>query len=183
MNPPHRPYIQLWILLGLVAALMLLAVLVFPVLARTHQSAYDAKCLSNIKTIALGIMTYSRDWDGCYPPSASWRDAMASKVKGPEELWRCPFSPKGYGYALNELLGGKSEARLAKSEKVVLLFEMDAPGNATGRLGQVVYRHPMSAVFAFADGHCKAVYTDAVPSLTWTPSPAQAAEEPREAFR
>jgi prepilin-type N-terminal cleavage/methylation domain-containing protein/prepilin-type processing-associated H-X9-DG protein len=62
-------------LLVTIAIIGMLAGMVFPVFARTRESAHRAQCLSNVKSIAVAITMYLSDWDEFFPVETDKRAA------------------------------------------------------------------------------------------------------------
>jgi prepilin-type N-terminal cleavage/methylation domain-containing protein/prepilin-type processing-associated H-X9-DG protein len=61
-------------LLVVIAIIAILAAILFPVFARAREKARENSCLSNIKQITLGVLMYTQDYDGCYPPLVYYGD-------------------------------------------------------------------------------------------------------------
>ena len=61
-------------LLVVIAIIAILAAILFPVFARAREKARQTSCLSNIKQITLGVVMYTQDYDGCYPPLVYYGD-------------------------------------------------------------------------------------------------------------
>lgn len=51
-----------------VAILAILAALLFPALQKTLESARSAKCIGNLRQIGMGILSYTSDNNGIFPP-------------------------------------------------------------------------------------------------------------------
>jgi prepilin-type N-terminal cleavage/methylation domain-containing protein/prepilin-type processing-associated H-X9-DG protein len=64
-------------LLAVLAVIVLLAALLFPVLARAREQARQAACLSNLRQIAMAHLLYLQDWDERFP---SWRQEGPPQV-------------------------------------------------------------------------------------------------------
>lgn len=54
-------------LLVVIAVIVILAALLFPVFAQVREKARQASCLSNLKQICLAVMMYAQDYDETYP--------------------------------------------------------------------------------------------------------------------
>jgi prepilin-type N-terminal cleavage/methylation domain-containing protein/prepilin-type processing-associated H-X9-DG protein len=54
-------------LLVVIAIIAILAAILFPVFAQAREKARQTSCLSNMKQMALGIITYSQDYDEMFP--------------------------------------------------------------------------------------------------------------------
>ncbi|HHX42008.1 MAG TPA: DUF1559 domain-containing protein [Armatimonadetes bacterium] len=60
-------------LLVVIAIIAILAAILFPVFARARANARKASCLSNVRQLAMGIVTYAQDYDETLPPGASYQ--------------------------------------------------------------------------------------------------------------
>jgi prepilin-type N-terminal cleavage/methylation domain-containing protein/prepilin-type processing-associated H-X9-DG protein len=94
-------------LLVVIAIIAILAAILFPVFARARENARRTSCLSNLKQIGLGVMQYTQDQDGHYPPAyyyknnassaggyVQWSGLVQPYVKS-EQLFVCPSHPGG----------------------------------------------------------------------------------------
>jgi prepilin-type processing-associated H-X9-DG protein len=72
--------------LVLIAIIVLLAALIFPVLARAREAARKTVCLSNLRQIGLAFAMYMDDWDGCFPNTSDPYLWMGRH-------WRWPLKP------------------------------------------------------------------------------------------
>ncbi len=61
-------------LLVVIAIIAILAAILFPVFARAKAKALETQCLSNVKQIALAVLTYASDWD--QQPPQYWIDGL-----------------------------------------------------------------------------------------------------------
>ena len=64
-------------LLVVIAIIAILAAILFPVFARAKAKALETSCLSNVKQIALAVLTYASDWD--QQPPQYWVDGVDIK--------------------------------------------------------------------------------------------------------
>ena len=55
-------------LLVVIAIIAILAAILFPVFTKARAKSWEASCLSNMKQITLGMLMYTQDHDGFYPP-------------------------------------------------------------------------------------------------------------------
>jgi general secretion pathway protein G len=99
-------------LLVVVAIVIILAGILYPVFASTRRAAYSAACISNLKQIGLAVTLYSQDYDETFPTACDQIDRHPSHqilraqpdwpkptpyawevlkpyVKNPG-VWRCP---------------------------------------------------------------------------------------------
>jgi len=111
-------------LLVVIAIIAILAAILFPVFAKAREKARQSSCLSNIKQISLGILTYTQDYDETMPfakmltavPCPSkvspdptlyqlWCDSIYPYVKN-AQIFACPSrSADWIGYGYNYALG------------------------------------------------------------------------------
>jgi prepilin-type N-terminal cleavage/methylation domain-containing protein/prepilin-type processing-associated H-X9-DG protein len=86
-------------LLVVIAIIGILAALLFPVFARTRESARKTQCLANVKNIAMAIQIYLSDYDR-FPPDSHDTEELA---------WLNSVSPSGQG--CSELAGFRWQNR------------------------------------------------------------------------
>src|SRR5690606_19112806 len=92
MRQANRGFTLVEILIVL-AVLMILAALLFPVLGRLREKGRQANCQSNLKQIFLGVQQYIQDNDSRHPFFGNWRDATASYIKS-SGVFTCPSIPE-----------------------------------------------------------------------------------------
>ena len=79
----------------------ILAAILLPVFAETQDDADRAKCLVNVKLIALVVTMYTEDWDGYFPLATGEYDvnpspephigtALLPYLENDRECFRCP---------------------------------------------------------------------------------------------
>jgi len=78
-------------LLVVIAIIAILAAILFPVFAQAREKARQANCLSNNKQIALGILSYTQDYDEALPlgsfilvgmtSAVTWQDLVEPYIK------------------------------------------------------------------------------------------------------
>src|SRR5439155_2361127 len=68
MRERRRAGFTLLELLVVIALITILAALLFPVLAAARGKARQAVCLQNLQQLASGMLLYSDDYDGSFPP-------------------------------------------------------------------------------------------------------------------
>ncbi|MEN6641831.1 MAG: DUF1559 domain-containing protein [Armatimonadia bacterium] len=107
-------------LLVVIAIIAILAAILFPVFAKAREKARQSSCLSNVKQISIGILSYAQDYDEVLPrvninPAPNvyygWVWMLQPYVKN-VQLFTCPskntavwtgtdpavYSGFGYGY-------------------------------------------------------------------------------------
>jgi prepilin-type processing-associated H-X9-DG protein len=150
------------------------AALLLPALAAAKQKAQQTNCMNNEKQLALAVKIYASDNTNCYPPAATWCDAIHTLI-GSEKAMQCPAAnpPSRCDYAYNARLDGLDESKV--NPITVMFFESDAGWNAHGgpELVSINPRHgrgtKKSYVVAFADGHVEVVPAARLNSLRWDP--------------
>lgn len=112
-------------------------------------------CTDRLKALNTALMIYSDSWDGMLPPADRWFTAIKDNLKD-EAKAGCPQAPAGsLGYAMNDAVGGKELAGMAKAGKTVVLFEVDGAGK--DQHGDVAHaprvaRHSGADNALFSDG-------------------------------
>ncbi len=152
---PSRPSSQKWIIIGVVAgaafillaALAVLAAILFPVFGRAREKAEATACLSNVKQLGLALMMYAGDHEGRLPEANSWEEAIAEYVGDNEAVFTCPTT--GQGYIFNEALSGVDLKDLDNPQEIPMLWEPALGTGAGPHLGQFVV--------CYADGHATMV--------------------------
>ncbi len=94
-----------------VAAIAILAAILFPMLARMRAAGYQTKCASNMQQLAAAFQTYSQDWVDYWPcPGGKpgdwtyWAQTGQGglegyvKQRGNKSVWCCPRMPDWKSY-------------------------------------------------------------------------------------
>jgi prepilin-type N-terminal cleavage/methylation domain-containing protein/prepilin-type processing-associated H-X9-DG protein len=96
-------------LLVVIAAVTILAGVIFPVLAQARDKGRQSRCLSNIRQIGQALLIYAQDFDESLPPSrqttggnwpctgiivrgSQWNKVILPYVKN-EQVFACPADP------------------------------------------------------------------------------------------
>jgi prepilin-type N-terminal cleavage/methylation domain-containing protein len=84
-------------LLIVIAIIVILAAILFPVFARARENARRSSCQSNLKQIGLGVMQYTQGYDERNPMknqsnNLRWNQAIQPYVKS-VQLFACPSNP------------------------------------------------------------------------------------------
>jgi hypothetical protein len=124
-----------WQLLGVLALLLLIAAIMFPVFVPRPEPNTRSSCQSNLKQIGLGLRQYTADYDEKYPLVApgsidtGWAYQMQPYLKS-IQIFQCPTEattgsndPADSGYTdywYNSELAGKSEAQVEHVALTVL---------------------------------------------------------------
>jgi prepilin-type N-terminal cleavage/methylation domain-containing protein/prepilin-type processing-associated H-X9-DG protein len=105
-------------LLVVIAIIAILAAILFPVFAKAREKARQSSCLSNVKQIMIGALSYAQDYDevlpSCWTSSATlydhpyWYEKCQAYIKNTQIMY-CP-SDKNLdpGYGMNYLQFGSA---------------------------------------------------------------------------
>lgn len=140
-----------FIWLVIIAMLAVLLAVLSPIFTANRCPApRRARCLSNIKQLALGALLYAQGHDGRLPVVLRWHESISPLVKN-ERVLKCPADTTDarLSYDINEQVSGLKVDHLPKDAQAeeVLFYE------GVGQL--VIERHGQGANYAFVDGHGK----------------------------
>lgn len=85
-------------ILVVLAVVLLLAALLFPIFSRVRENARTLSCANNLRQIHLGMQLYVSDANGYYPcpgaakPNCSWVDSLVFYTRS-EAVFVCPQEP------------------------------------------------------------------------------------------
>lgn len=146
-------------MIGVGSLITLLALLAFPFFAR-ERGSQRTSCQSNLKQLATGFAMYQQDYDGRFPPCATWSSVLRAYTKN-DALMRCPKDPKRWSYAFNSNLDRVLISDIPSPDRIALLFDSDIhTPNACGLAKDAVFnRHYGAANWAFVDGHIRSLKT------------------------
>ncbi len=135
-------------LLVVIAIIAILAAILFPVFAKAREKARQSSCSSNIKQIALGVLSYAQDYDERFPlaiagtpPAGAFYmiyENINPYIKN-AQIWDCP-SEKG---ALDLSLIGKTnisysfDVATAMPSGAYRMFGVPVVGTYSCSLGQI----------------------------------------------
>lgn len=173
----------IWQFLFLIAVLVIIAAIVFPVAVR-HPESHGNSCQSNLKNIGLAFQQYLQDNNEKFPVVTSsgaafgWAGALQPYIKSPQ-VFQCSSEtnsqssgPRVSGYTdywMNSRLSGQPQGILASSS----LTFVSGDGNDGKDVTNARYairaipeawkvnktspldRHLEGANYGFADGHVK----------------------------
>lgn len=152
--------------LAVLAPVIVLAWLLFPVFRSARIAARQRLCVQHLKSLSMAMLTYAQDWDEHYPPAQRWCDAIRPYVRSMED-YRCPAARHlRCGYAMNAQLDQFKQSDLAEPSKTVMLFDATGGWNLSGGKELIARRHSGGANFAFGDGRVQ--YTTRADILQWT---------------
>jgi prepilin-type processing-associated H-X9-DG protein len=150
-------------LLVILAVVVILSIVLFPLYAPRRGARPVTRCLSNVKHLAGAMILYSQDNDGRFPLRDNWMDSTGSYRR--PRVVRCVIfaddrdSPRNqYGYAMNQAMSGAKEP--ANSGTVPLVFDsINLARNASGTLDSLPNppRHEEYNNIGYADGHARRV--------------------------
>ena len=83
-------------LLVVIAIIAILAALLLPALAKAKAQAYEVQCMSNLKQLQLGWLTYSHDYNDYMLPNAPEGTANATNASANADSW-CSDATEGWG--------------------------------------------------------------------------------------
>jgi prepilin-type N-terminal cleavage/methylation domain-containing protein len=109
MLRPFRRAFTLIELLIVLAVLILLAAILFPVIAPLREATQNATCQSHLRQLGAAVRLYAQDYDGHFPFGGSrpnfgdgevgtwdWQNTIARYLKGSaiskRKIYRCPSS-------------------------------------------------------------------------------------------
>ncbi len=163
-----------------VAIVVILAAILYPVFNRASCSSRRDDCRSNLRQIALAWQQYAADENGLAPTLAvngqfyGWSDALSAYGLAPTAL-HCPscraapaFNPLATGYStywMNSRIAGRNLKIIARPARTILSGDGEAGDarSAVSHLPQTwrndekspAFRHQGGAAYAFADGHVR----------------------------
>jgi prepilin-type processing-associated H-X9-DG protein len=139
-----------------------------PPFLRVAGRASMAQCLSNVKQLALGYLMYASDYDERMPLADKWCDGIYPYIRN-EEVLRCPADDEQWSYAMNYKASRQSLGLVERPAETIILFETEpSRKNAydeEGMPGTTIAnpeRHGGQNVFAYVDGHAKAIPNSAL---------------------
>ncbi len=136
-------------LLVVIAIIAILAAILFPVFAKAREKARQSSCSSNIKQIALGILSYAQDYDEKFPLALAGALAPGGFYLFPElidpyiknaQIWQCPSKKDALVLATTigkPNVGYCCDLGTAMPSGVYRLFGIPAAGTYSCSLGQV----------------------------------------------
>jgi len=150
-------------ILGLGTIFVVLVAILLTEFQQVRIATVRTECISNLKNVAVGLLTYAADYDEVLPQN-QWMDAIV-RTRGMDEfMLHCPAvvskTASGYGYALNSVLSGKRVAELDSASTLPLAFDStNLAKNAVASAGSLPLppRHGSKNVIAYLDGSVKAV--------------------------
>ncbi len=158
---PSRTSSQKWIIIGVVAgaafmllaAVAIVAAIVFPVFGRARERAQGAACLNNVRQLTMALQMYATEHGEKLPNAESWEEDISEYLFN-EEILTCRTTGKHYSF--NRKLSGVDLRDIRKPAEVPLLWEpaLDAEGLVGPHMGQFNV--------GYVDGHARMV--DALPN-------------------
>ena len=85
-------------LLVVIAIIAILAAILFPVFAKAREKARQSSCASNFKQVGIAMMQYVQDYEGTFPPFASYEQLDPYLKNAP--VWQCPSGPKSLPWTI-----------------------------------------------------------------------------------
>ena len=168
----HRAF-TLVELIVVVAIIVILAAILYPVFARYDYPDRKSSCTSNLKQLALGMKQYIQDYDEKYPPTENalggWGTLIFPYVKS-DAIFQCPSdknrADKTTDYFINARLASVQEKKLNSPSLTILMGDGKGDQTLNYHLSQLpdawrtdekspAWRHLERANYLFADGHVK----------------------------
>ncbi|RYX82979.1 type II secretion system protein [bacterium] len=158
-----------------IAGVLILAMFLWPVLARARDNNRRSSCQSNLKQIGLGFMQYVRDYDETMPPArptslTGWANVLQPYVKS-VQLFQCPSAQQkttlfASDYFYNRRLARRSFGQMTNSAWTIMVGEgpdsastwsswTKLPADASTNHNSPTQRHFDGANYCFLDGHVK----------------------------
>jgi len=122
-------------LLVVIAIIAILAAILFPVFAKAREKARQSTCASNLKQIAIAMISYSQDYDELFPRNCVyngtaydtwWQVGVQPYVKN-TQIVICPSSKLTMGYSQYIGLGytsasttGTSQANVKRPSQTIM---------------------------------------------------------------
>jgi len=161
-----------------VVALSVLIAFVVVAMALPHFMRFQGStrpiCLSHVKNLALAMYMYADDYDGHFPASAAWCNALCDYV-GNLDNFHCDKAPSlPCGYAYNSPMPAISLKQLSDPRRTVVIFESARGWNAAGGIELLPSepRHGGGDYYGFADGRARWVKRSEASALIWNPAPS-----------
>ena len=146
------------VILGIIAAIL------FPIFAQSHEHSKRPQCLSNAKQLGLGLIMYAQDYDEHLPPAGKWMTETQLYTKN-KAIYVCPVvkadNPKVQAsYAMDTRLSGKSLNKLKGLANQALAYDSTRTNWDATDPGQTFsprHNEGKQGSLVFADGHAKQV--------------------------
>lgn len=102
-------------LLVVIAIIAILAAILFPVFSRAREKARQAKCMSNQRQCAMGVVMFAQENDETLPNANTWKSAIG----GADKVFKCP-NTKSNGYVFNAALSDKALGLFPRAVETVV---------------------------------------------------------------
>jgi hypothetical protein len=119
--------------------------------------------------ISGGVLMYSTDYDAQFMPGARWMDLVEPYTRDPRAAVSPAFDdqPGKYGFALNELVAGRSQTAIEQPDSTLLVFDStDTRRNAvaTSATLPIPPRYGAKNALSYVDGYVPDYPPDPPPS-------------------
>lgn len=127
-------------LLTLIAVVVLLAGILLPVFASVKEKARQARCINNLKQMALGMLLYSDDYDARLPPVLQHDDAGGPLFP---MTWMARLEPYVHSTAVFiDAASGHTNANWHTSSDLLENYSYPPSEQTAARVAQLVWAAP-----------------------------------------
>jgi len=161
----RKPALTFLEIIIVLAVLVLLIAILFPVLPGHTHEARQTQCSSNERQIVLGIQMYQQDHVQKFPDKTTiWQD-----LHYPPKTLICPTYglKKGNGYGYNASISGKmlEDHGMPDAPNLPVITDSNTPTHLLETRSDIDPRHHHRAVVGYADGHVTLQPLTAIPNL------------------
>ncbi len=136
-------------LLVVIAIIAILAALRLPALAKAKEKAARTKCLSNLKQVGLGFITWGNDYDSKWPWLVRTADGGLNNLDGSSPISANPYIH--FAYASNEFV--TPGILICPSDKAKLAKMADNFGGGAGGFRNLNYQNNAVSFFVGLDAN------------------------------
>ena len=130
MTARSRIGVAFWEVLVVLAIIVFVTAILFPVFQKVHERPHRGSCQSSEKQLGLGITQYVQDYDLNFPPGLTpagngWAGQLYPYIKS-TGVYKCPDDPatgQFVSYTANQNLLKQSLPKLSSPAATVALYE------------------------------------------------------------
>lgn len=182
MHTP-RPGFTLVELLIVIAIILVLGALLFPLFGKAKEKVREIKCVNNQRQIATAILIWAQDHDDRLPSTRIWDEISISD----QEVLSCPTvgTTGGKSYIYSSYVADKRLAAVKNDLSEILTADgshaaTPAPTATEANIGygpeDLEWRHNGNIVCTFVDGHAIATHDPRDIAIEFREAPAAAFE-------